>query len=93
MVADLKKLEICKKQCYHLHTKGKRPLQSGCSYTRLDVLTDTASLVDQTGEALFFVLVPLIGKASNAFTHLISTDETIRNQWKEHAGCVPGTDW
>ncbi len=60
-------LEICKKQCYHIHTKGKHPLQSGCSYTRLDVFTDTASPVDQTGEALFFVLVPLIEKGKQRY--------------------------
>lgn len=29
---------------------------------RQNVLTDTASPVDQTGEALFFVLVPLVEK-------------------------------
>lgn len=45
-----------------MYIKGKHPLQSGCSYIRLNVLTDTASSVSQTGEALFFVLVSLIEK-------------------------------
>lgn len=63
----LKPLETFHIQWYYNSTKGKRPLQSGCSEFRLrNVLTDTAYPVGRQDRHFYFRLFLLSRKASNA---------------------------
>ena len=62
-----KSLETFHIQWYYNNTKGKHPLQSGCSEFRLMiVLTDTAYSVCRQDRHFYFRLFLLSRKASNA---------------------------
>ena len=63
----MKSLETFYIQWYYNNTKGKHPLQSGCSEFRLmNVLTDTAYPVGRQDRHFYFRLFLLLRKASNA---------------------------